>query len=98
MQKEKSRLESEIKNLSAYPDYGDTSDDNDLELRDFENNKSIEDRLSMLLKKVDSALLAIQNGTYGQCKKCRQAIEQGRLKNMPYADICVTCSTKNGQV
>jgi DnaK suppressor protein len=89
--KEKERLEKRIELLDKYPEYGDLQDDSEMELRDYENNRSIEDQLQLLLKKVDSALKAIENGTYGQCQKCRVAIETGRLKIMPYADLCVTC-------
>lgn len=81
-----------MKALDKYPDYGDMADDNDMELRDYENNRSIEDQLSELLKKINSALKAIDQGTYGQCTKCKKAIDQGRLKIMPYADVCVKCS------
>lgn len=79
--------------LKKYPDYGDLDDDNIQELTDFENNMSIDDQLEFLLKKVKSALNAIENKTYGQCKKCRSSIDQGRLRIMPYADLCVNCQT-----
>jgi len=89
---EKERLEKEVKKLSKYPDYGEMTDDNDMELRDYENNKSIEDQFIILLKKVKAALRAIDNGTYGQCRKCKEMIETGRLEAMPYADLCVSCN------
>jgi RNA polymerase-binding transcription factor DksA len=89
---EKDRLEKEIRKLGRYPDYGETPDDNDMELRDFENNKSIEDQLLAVLEKIGTALKAIDNGTYGQCKECQNLIESGRLKVMPYADLCVSCN------
>lgn len=92
--KEKVRLEKETKTLKKYPDYGNLGDDDTQEFVDYENNMSIEGQLNLLLKKVDKALGAIEEGTYGQCRKCSQAIESGRLKLMPYAELCATCQTK----
>jgi len=93
--KEKEQLEKEIKKLGSYPDYGSIGDDTTAQLTDFENNKSIENQLEVLLNKVKAALRSIEKGTYGKCKQCREEIETGRLKNMPYADLCVTCQSKN---
>lgn len=92
--KEKERLEKKIKDLKKYPDYGDLEDDNTMELIDYENNMSLEEQLAHVLKKIDKALKAIENGTYGQCPKCKESIEQGRLEAMPFADVCVTCQSK----
>lgn len=92
--KEKTRLEKEIKNLKKYPDYGNLGDDNTQEFVDYENNMLIKGQLGLLLKKINKALKAIEENTYGQCRKCSQAIEAGRLKLMPYVELCVTCQTK----
>lgn len=91
---EKERLEKKIKNLKEYPEYGDIGDDMIQELVDYENNMSAEEQLSYVLKKVNLALREIEKGNYGNCKKCGEAIEAGRLKIMPYVDLCVTCKTK----
>ncbi|MFA7254248.1 MAG: TraR/DksA family transcriptional regulator [Patescibacteria group bacterium] len=92
--KEKAKLLEQISTLSKYPDYGDIGDDNTKELEDYENNLSIENRLSKTLDKIDRALGSIEKGEYGQCRKCHEYIESGRLENMPFVDLCVTCSTK----
>jgi len=90
--KEKERLVSEVKKLDQYPDYGEQEDDNILELQDYENNEAVDDNLKNLLKKVEAALLAIENGTYGKCAICNGNIELGRIEIMPWIDMCVTCS------
>lgn len=92
---EKERLEKKIKELKKFPDYGNTNEDNEQELTDFGNNMSMEDGLEYLIKKVNKALDAIDKGTYGICKECQEAIEQGRLAIMPYAEKCVACSKEN---
>lgn len=91
---EKEKIEEQIKKLTKYPDYGELEGDNAQELTDYENNLSIDDQLESVLKKVKGALKAINDGTYGLCKQCQESIEQGRLKIMPYADLCVTCQQK----
>lgn len=88
---EKDRLETKIKQLKEFPDYGSNEDDNAKELADFESNQSLEEQLKYLLDKVKKALAAIDKGDYGQCKKCQNAIESGRLEIMPYAELCITC-------
>lgn len=95
--KEKERIDLKIQNLKKYPDYGQGEEDNIQEMGDFENNLSIEEQLVYLSKKIDKALKAIENGTYGQCSQCKKNIEQGRLSIMSYADLCVTCKKKNGK-
>lgn len=91
---EKERIETQVKNLKKYPDYGYDSEDNLQELSDYESNLSLEDKLQFILKKIENALKAIDNGTYGKCSKCKENIENGRLEIMPYADVCVSCSGK----
>lgn len=91
---EKSRIESKIKQLKKYPDYGTDEEDNLQEISDYESNLSIEGQMEFILVKIDKALKAIDNGTYGQCLACKQQIEEGRLEIMPYAELCVTCSAK----
>jgi len=91
---EKIKLEEKIKKLNKYPEIGNSDDENAMELTEFQSNLSLEEQLKYLLKKVLFALESIENGTYGQCSKCQDAIERGRLEIMPYAELCVTCKKK----
>ena len=91
---EKERLESQIKDLKKYPNYGDMDDDNSQELVDYENRMSAEDSLENIYKKVKLALKSIDDGAYGVCKKCQGFIEKDRLEIMPFAQICVSCKKK----
>jgi len=93
---EKEKLEKKIKKLDEFPEYGRGDDDSAREFSDFENNQSIEAQLKELLKKIKTALEAIENGTYGKCSICKKEIESGRLESMPYANVCVSCK-KNGK-
>lgn len=89
--KEKEKIEAKIAKLKKYPDYGTDDEDRLQEMEDYENNLSIEGQLEFLLKKIKRALRAIDDGNYGQCIECKTNIEEGRLKIMPYAELCVTC-------
>lgn len=95
--KEKEKIDEKIKNLKKYPDYGQDEEDKLQEMGDFENNLSIEEQIGYLSKKIDKALLAIENGAYGQCSLCKKNIEKGRLEIMPYAELCVACEDKKSK-
>ncbi|MBX6355938.1 MAG: TraR/DksA C4-type zinc finger protein [Micromonosporaceae bacterium] len=44
------------------------------------------------LADVTEALRRIEQGTYGQCEACGQAIPPERLEIIPHARTCVACS------
>lgn len=41
------------------------------------------------LSLVNSALLRIENNSYGICTECGEDIEEGRLDAVPYASLCM---------
>ncbi len=43
------------------------------------------------LAKIDRALRKLEEGTYGKCDKCGEAIAKERLEIAPYAALCVEC-------
>lgn len=47
-----------------------------------------------IVYKIDSALKAIEEGTYGKCADCDQIISEARLKAVPFAKLCITCQEK----
>ncbi len=46
------------------------------------------------LQKLHNALARLDKGTYGTCLKCGQEIPIGRLRLVPEAVVCVSCSSK----
>jgi DnaK suppressor protein len=44
------------------------------------------------LTEVDRALAKVDEGTYGRCDDCGQAIAPERLEAIPSATLCVRCS------
>ena len=42
---------------------------------------------------IDLALQKIEDGTYGICESCGEAIPEPRLEALPYAALCVNCKS-----
>jgi DnaK suppressor protein len=49
------------------------------------------DTLSRTLAAVDAALLAIHEGSYGDCAECGERIAPRRLAAIPWASTCIRC-------
>ncbi|MEW5907907.1 MAG: TraR/DksA C4-type zinc finger protein [Patescibacteria group bacterium] len=56
---------------------------------ELENRKAIEDKLEERLTFVNEALERIKKGVYGFCLKCKQPIDEARLKANPAARHCI---------
>lgn len=41
---------------------------------------------------IRKALLKIRTGSYGRCERCKKDIEPSRLKALPEAQLCLSCS------
>lgn len=41
---------------------------------------------------INSALLRIENGSYGKCLACGKQISDSRLNALPFAEYCITCA------
>ena len=48
-------------------------------------------RALSLIEEIDEALGRIEDGTYGQCERCRKPIDEERLKAMPTARYDAQC-------
>jgi len=46
---------------------------------------------SETLRKIDEALLRLDEGTYGVCSECDEGISEMRLKALPFATLCRDC-------
>jgi DnaK suppressor protein len=49
------------------------------------------DALTRTLAAVDSALLAMKDGSYGSCSECGAAISSRRMQAIPWAANCIRC-------
>jgi DnaK suppressor protein len=46
---------------------------------------------SETLKKIDAAILRLEQGSYGRCQECDQEIAAPRLRALPFAVLCRDC-------
>lgn len=62
----------------------------------FERGKdlALRDQAVIQLKNIEEALDSIEQGTYGICHGCRQAISEERLEAMPETQYCYDCRLK----
>jgi DnaK suppressor protein len=52
---------------------------------------ALEDNVREVLASVERALERIDDGTYGKCRRCGEAIPEQRLEAMPTAELCIAC-------
>lgn len=71
-----------------FPDIGSGEDDNIQEVVQYEENVSIENNLSEMIKKHKKALNKIEKGMYGLCEVCKKEINPARLEAFPEAENC----------
>ena len=61
---------------------------------DRELDYSLEENEERLLAAIDAALERIDEGTYGMCNTCGQAIGEERLEALPWTMQCIDCKRK----
>ncbi len=69
---------------------GDRVDDAVTDLQ-VDSSYAIAEQETRELKLIDAALENIEDGTYGICEECGEAIGKSRLKALPYAVLCLSC-------
>lgn len=63
--------------------------------RDRELSLILDDRDRGKLASIESALLRIEDDSYGFCDECGEKIAEGRLKILPFTTVCVDCKSKD---
>ncbi|HUP49335.1 MAG TPA: TraR/DksA family transcriptional regulator [Thermoanaerobaculia bacterium] len=48
-------------------------------------------QLEIRLQQIDAALAALDAGTYGTCRQCKEPLGLARLEALPEAPLCVDC-------
>lgn len=54
-------------------------------------------RRQLEIKAIAAALQRIENGDYGYCTQCEEAISAKRLEFNPSASLCIQCAANNEQ-
>jgi DnaK suppressor protein len=91
---ERVRLEAQIASLepghgAASPDFDDNFADSGQVAAEQGENKALASQLRTELDEVERALAKLDDGTYGRCETCGQAIVAARLEAMPAARYCI---------
>lgn len=63
-----------------------------------ERDLSLGNNIRDLLDRVQHALVKIDNGSYGLCDRCGNAINRARLEALPYVNLCVKCKHEEEHV
>jgi DnaK suppressor protein len=58
---------------------------------------ALRDRSRIDLSRVEAALRALDDGTYGTCISCGKAIDPERLEAIPWVPMCIDCARKAGR-
>lgn len=90
----KSEYESRIAKITQHLEHpqdelGHHWDDQAISARENDMRKSLLMEAEHGLAQVNSALLRLENDTYGECLACGNDIEEGRLDAVPYATHCM---------
>lgn len=56
--------------------------------------RALKQRQQQKLMRVEKALSAIENGTYGRCRRCGGPISMERLEAQPDAVVCLQCASQ----
>jgi DnaK suppressor protein len=52
------------------------------------------DRESVVVRQLRSAIIRIEDGSYGVCLQCEEEIAPKRLKAIPWAELCISCQER----
>jgi DnaK suppressor protein len=55
---------------------------------------ALHERAERQLLQIDAALERLDEGTYGNCQSCGQAIAPERLEALPWAALCIDCQRR----
>jgi len=58
---------------------------------------ALEKRLREQMAEVERALYKLEEGTYGLCDICGQPIAPERLEALPWANLCLSCKTRQAK-
>ena len=90
---ERTRLEGQVANLEqgtgSSPDFDDNFADSGQVAAEQGENKLLAAELRTELDEVERALAKLDEGIYGQCETCGNAVGTDRLEAMPATRFCI---------
>ncbi len=67
------------------------------EALEMEKRAALEKRIKEQMVDVERALHKFEEGTYGSCDVCGQAIDPERLEALPQANLCMNCKAQQAK-
>ena len=55
---------------------------------------ALRDRSRAEVRRIESALRKVDDGTYGRCERCGNPIALARLEAIPWAPLCIDCARR----
>lgn len=94
----KSELAARLERISANLQRGFNADSKEMakELEDSEVVDALGNEARSEITKITAALARMDDGSFGLCTECGEAIDANRVKAYPYADECIDCA-KDGE-
>jgi RNA polymerase-binding protein DksA len=68
-----------------------------VELENQEVLSALDDEARHTLQLIEQALTRLEEGRYGDCLRCGEAIAPARLRAIPYAAFCIRCAEQRDQ-
>jgi DnaK suppressor protein len=95
-------LESQLKETATSRKLGDAiridqvADPTDMTQQAAERDVAVQilDRESVLVRQLRSAIDRVEDGSYGICLQCEEAIAPKRLKAIAWAELCIHCQER----
>ena len=106
LENEHKRLLDEMEQSQAEARSGDETregspfgkrEDEATEAFELEKRLALEKQLKDQLAEVECALKKFEEGTYGLCDDCHEAIDPERLDALPQANLCLGCKSKQAK-
>ena len=79
---------------TKFPEVDRDEEENADEMEMYESNLATGESMKAELEKIEKALAAMEDGTYGTCTNCQKEIPIERLRAYPQADTCLECDGK----
>lgn len=91
----RNEIQSKLRSLrETLPDaLSDVKDEEEQSVADFVQDVdfALMEMKSATLAKIDEALVRLQQGSYGVCEECGEALPEARLLAIPFAILCREC-------
>jgi RNA polymerase-binding transcription factor len=92
MQRIKAEIAEHARLAQERADSGNDVGDDATQIAEVSKNLALKRHLERLLTQIEAAVRRIEEGVYGVCERCGQAIHPERLQVLPYVTTCVSCA------